>query len=106
WARAWRTKARDEEVLRLLAIDPHAPDEIRCNAVVRNLDEFHTAFDVQAGDGLYLPPEERVQIWCRLRACGRAPAARPRPTPGRHPRPGARGRGPARPARVRLRRGR
>lgn len=63
WARAWRTKARDEEVLRLLAIDPHAPDEIRCNAVVRNLDEFHTAFDVQPGDGLYLPPEERVQIW-------------------------------------------
>ena len=63
WARAWRTKVRDEEMLRLLAIDPHSPDEIRCNAVVRNLDEFYTAFDVQPGDGLYLPPEERVQIW-------------------------------------------
>ncbi|WP_168211932.1 M13 family metallopeptidase [Ruania zhangjianzhongii] len=63
WARAWRTKVRDKEMLRLLAIDPHAPDEIRCNAVVRNLDEFYTAFDVQPGDGLYLPPEERVQIW-------------------------------------------
>ncbi len=63
WARAWRTKARDEEMLRLLAIDPHAPDEIRCNAVVRNLEEFVAAFDVQPGDGLYLAPEERVRIW-------------------------------------------
>lgn len=63
WARAWRMKVRDEEMLRLLAIDPHSPDEIRCNAVVRNLDEFHTAFDVRPGDGLYLPPQERVQIW-------------------------------------------
>jgi putative endopeptidase len=30
---------------------------------VRNVDEFYTAFGVQAGDGLYLAPEERVRIW-------------------------------------------
>ena len=24
---------------------------------------FYEAFDVQPGDGLYLPPEERVSIW-------------------------------------------
>ena len=63
WARAWRTKARDAELIRLLSIDPHSPDEIRCNAVVRNLDEFATSFDVQPGDGLWLAPEERVTIW-------------------------------------------
>lgn len=63
WARAWRTKARDEELIRLLSIDPHSPDEIRCNAVVRNLDEFASSFDVQPGDGLWLAPEDRVTIW-------------------------------------------
>ncbi|UFU05301.1 M13 family metallopeptidase [Ruania halotolerans] len=63
WARCWRTKARDEETLRLLSIDPHSPDEIRCNATVRNLDEFVAAFDVQPGDGLWLDPDERVRIW-------------------------------------------
>ncbi|NLD78238.1 MAG: peptidase M13, partial [Acidimicrobiales bacterium] len=41
WAQAWRTKSRDEEVVRLLSIDPHSPPEFRCNAVVRNIDAFH-----------------------------------------------------------------
>lgn len=63
WGRIWQQKARDEEVIRLLTIDPHSPNEFRCNGVVRNLDAFHEAFDVRPGDGLYLAPEERVKIW-------------------------------------------
>ena len=63
WAQAWRTKGRDEEVIRRLATDPHAPDEFRCNGVVRNVDEYYAAFDVQPGDALYLAPQERVRIW-------------------------------------------
>jgi putative endopeptidase len=34
WAQAWQSKGRDEEVRRRIAIDPHSPDEFRCNAVV------------------------------------------------------------------------
>ncbi len=63
WAQVWRTKARDEEAKRRLAVDPHSPPEFRCNGVVRNLDSFHEAFDVQPGDALYLDPAERVRIW-------------------------------------------
>lgn len=63
WAQVWRTKARDAEALRRLAVDPHSPPEFRCNGVIRNLDTFHDAFDVQPGDALYLDPEERVKIW-------------------------------------------
>ncbi len=63
WAEAWRTKTRPAEVARRLAIDPHSPPEFRCNQVVRNLDEFHLAFDVQQGDAMWLPPSERVRIW-------------------------------------------
>ncbi|MFD3811819.1 M13 family metallopeptidase [Rhodococcus sp. NPDC058639] len=63
WAQVWRTKVRDEEALRRLAVDPHSPPEFRCNGVVRNIDEFYRAFDVQEGDGLYLDPSERVKIW-------------------------------------------
>jgi putative endopeptidase len=44
-------------------MDPHSPDEFRCNGVVRNLDEFHEAFGTQPGDALYLEPAERVRIW-------------------------------------------
>jgi putative endopeptidase len=62
WARVWCGKARTAEAERLLAIDPHSPMDLRANAV-RNLDEFHDAFGVVEGDGLYLPPDERVRIF-------------------------------------------
>lgn len=63
WAQVWRTKARSEEAIRRLAVDPHSPPEFRCNAVVRNIDSFHEAFEVRPGDTLYLEPEQRVKIW-------------------------------------------
>lgn len=63
WAQVWRTKVRDEEASRRLAVDPHSPPEFRCNGVVRNIDAFYDAFDVREGDGLYLDPSERVKIW-------------------------------------------
>jgi putative endopeptidase len=63
WAECWRTKIRQEEAIRRLAIDPHSPAELRCNAVVRNLDAFYNAFGVTKDDRLWLEPAERVSIW-------------------------------------------
>jgi putative endopeptidase len=63
WARVWQVKSRDEETIRLLAIDPHSPGEFRCNQIVRNLDEFYDAFGVGSGDELWLEPAARVRIW-------------------------------------------
>ncbi|MEU8895245.1 M13 family metallopeptidase [Nocardia sp. NPDC048505] len=63
WAQVWRTKARTEEAIRRLSIDPHSPPEFRCNAVVRNVDSFYEAFDVGPDDALYLEPAQRVRIW-------------------------------------------
>jgi putative endopeptidase len=63
WAQAWQMKGRDEEVIRLLAIDPHSPNEFRCNQIVRNIDEFYTGFGVTPEDALWLEPVERVTIW-------------------------------------------
>ena len=62
FANVWRSKRRKELMLQLLTVDPHSPDEFRAN-IVRNLDEFVEAFDVQPGDGLWLDPEDRVRIW-------------------------------------------
>ncbi|BDX34896.1 peptidase M13 [Mycobacterium antarcticum] len=63
WAQVWRTKSRDAEAIRRLAIDPHSPPEFRCNGIVRNLDAFYDAFDVTESDELFLEPEQRVSIW-------------------------------------------
>ena len=63
WAQVWRTKSRDAEAIRRLAVDPHSPPEFRCNGVIRNIDSFYEAFDVNTSDELYLEPAERVRIW-------------------------------------------
>lgn len=63
WAQVWRTKSRDAEAIRRLATDPHSPPEFRCNGVIRNIDAFYDAFEVDTDDALYLEPERRVRIW-------------------------------------------
>jgi putative endopeptidase len=63
WAQAWQLKARNEEVIRLISIDPHSPNEFRCNQIVRNIDGFYETFAVTESDRLWLDPEERVTIW-------------------------------------------
>ncbi len=63
WAQVWRTKSREAESIRRLAVDPHSPPEFRCNGVIRNMDAFYEAFDVAEDDDLYLEPQRRVRIW-------------------------------------------
>ena len=63
WAQVWRSKNRPEAAIQRIATDPHSPDEHRCNAVLRNLNEFYEAFDVTEKDALWLAESERVRIW-------------------------------------------
>ncbi|MGG6381082.1 M13 family metallopeptidase [Paenarthrobacter sp. NEAU-H11] len=63
WAAGWRQVIRQEEAIRRLATDPHSPNEFRTNAIARNLDAFHEAFEVSEQDGMWMPPAERVSIW-------------------------------------------
>ncbi|WP_251442910.1 M13 family metallopeptidase [Microbacterium sp. USTB-Y] len=63
WGQVWQQKSREAETIRLLTIDPHSPNEFRCNQILRNIDAFYDAFGVAEGDRLWLAPEERVTIW-------------------------------------------
>jgi putative endopeptidase len=63
WAQVWRAQQREASLRQQLTVGPHSPAEFRANGVVRNLDAWYKAFNVQPGDKLYLPPEERVRIW-------------------------------------------
>ncbi|MFC4948358.1 M13 family metallopeptidase [Pseudonocardia sp. GCM10023141] len=63
WAQCWRAVTREAEAVRRLAVDPHSPPDLRCNAVVTNLDEFYAAFQVHEDDALFTAPQERVRIW-------------------------------------------
>ncbi|WP_169583627.1 MULTISPECIES: M13-type metalloendopeptidase [Microbacterium] len=63
WGQIWQQKGRDAETIRLLTIDPHSPNEFRCNQIVRNIDAFYDAFGVTEADALWLDREQRVTIW-------------------------------------------
>ncbi|WP_091970514.1 M13 family metallopeptidase [Propionibacterium cyclohexanicum] len=63
WAQVWQDLTRPEQMRQSLAVDPHAPDEIRCNQVARNIPAFHEAFATKPTDGMWLDPAARVRIW-------------------------------------------
>jgi len=63
YAASWQGKARDDALRSQLLSDPHSPEQYRVNGIVRNFDPWYKAFNVQPGDKLYLPPEQRVRVW-------------------------------------------
>jgi predicted metalloendopeptidase len=63
YAQIWRALSKDEYLRKQVLSNPHSPPQFRVNGVVRNVDAWYSAFNVQPGDKLYLPPDERVHIW-------------------------------------------
>jgi len=63
YAQAWQGKRREGAERQQLLSDPHSPDKYRVNGIVRNFDPWYKAFNVQPGDKMYLPPEQRVHVW-------------------------------------------
>jgi putative endopeptidase len=62
-AMGWREKMRTETRRMRITVDPHSPDEFRCNQIISNLDTFYEAFEVKKGDAMWLDRESRVSIW-------------------------------------------
>jgi len=58
----WGDKTREAALRQQVMTDGHSPGEYRA-ATVRNIDAWYAAFNVQAGEKLYLAPAERVRIW-------------------------------------------
>jgi putative endopeptidase len=58
----WTSKTREAVVRQRVLTDPHSPDQYRAY-MVRNVDAWYPAFNVQPGDKLFLAPADRVQIW-------------------------------------------
>ncbi|MDH5177480.1 MAG: M13 family metallopeptidase, partial [Gammaproteobacteria bacterium] len=63
WGQIWARKHREDDAIKRLKTDTHSPSEYRVNGILRNMPAFQQAFDVKAGDQLYLPPDQIVRIW-------------------------------------------
>jgi len=63
WAQRRRGNYRERELIRIVKSDEHSPPALRAVVPLMNLDAFYAAFDIRAGDPMYLAPEKRVKIW-------------------------------------------
>ncbi len=62
WASIWRNTITEQNALKRVITDVHAPGEFRAN-IVQVVEEFHRAFDVQEGDEMWAPTNLRCDIW-------------------------------------------
>lgn len=63
WAEIWADKATEEEALVRLKTDPHSPGTYRVNRQMILLDAFYSTYHLTESDGMFLPAEQRFQIW-------------------------------------------
>ncbi|KYJ85716.1 M13 family metallopeptidase [Sulfurovum riftiae] len=63
YAKVWKANTRPQVLVMYNDTDGHPASEYRINGTVKNMDAFYEAFGVKEGDGMYLPPGKRVEIW-------------------------------------------
>lgn len=63
YVNVWIGLITEDDLVYRLNEDVHSPAEARINAVLSNTDKFYEAFDINPGDGMYVPEEDRVDIW-------------------------------------------
>jgi len=62
-ATIWRNKTRDAALQTQIDSGVHSPAQVRVVQPLRNHDPFFGPFGIEAGDPVWLAPEERVVIW-------------------------------------------
>lgn len=63
YAKTWRTKSTSEYQKYLIKTDSHSPSKIRVNRVLSNFDDFSECYEITEGDGMFIPPDRRINIW-------------------------------------------
>jgi putative endopeptidase len=63
WAQIWRANYRDQELRRLVILDPHAVSPLRVNCPLSDMPEFQQAFGLKTGDAMVRSEMLRASIW-------------------------------------------
>ncbi len=59
----WLVEQRKERIASQLLTDVHSPAKCRVNGPFPNVPEFYEAFNIKAGDKMYIPDSARVHLW-------------------------------------------
>ena len=63
WARVMREKSSLEMVREKALYDSHPLEYMRINATLAQFEEFVDFYGIKEGDGMYITPEDRLEIW-------------------------------------------
>ena len=63
YATVWANNIRNEEIRVRTKSDPHSLGRWRVNGTLPHINAWYEAFDVKEGDKMFLPVNERVDIW-------------------------------------------
>lgn len=63
YAGVWGQNITEQEIRNRVKRDPHALGEWRVNGALPHIQAFYEAFGVKKGDKMYLPKNERLQLW-------------------------------------------
>lgn len=63
YAHLWAQNIRDKEIVRRTKEDVHSLGRFRVIGPLRNMPEFHAAFNVKEGDYMFLGDTDRAVIW-------------------------------------------
>ena len=63
YSNVWAGNIRDEEIRNLTKSDPHSLSRWRVNGTLPHIDDWYTAFGIIENDPMFVPAEERLNIW-------------------------------------------
>ena len=63
WAKVMRDKSSREMVMEKALYDSHPLEYIRINATLAQFEEFVDFYGIKEGDGMYIEPKDRLEIW-------------------------------------------
>lgn len=63
YAGVWGQNITDREIRNRVKRDPHSLGEWRVNGALPHIDAWYKAFDVKKGDKMYLPENQRLELW-------------------------------------------
>ena len=63
YAGVWGQNITEKEIRNRVKNDPHALGEWRVNGALPHIDAWYDAFNVKPGDKMYIPKNERLQLW-------------------------------------------
>lgn len=63
WAQMWRENDTQQALRQRIIVDPHSPNEYRCNGPLSDFPPFLEAFGCKPGDQMFAPETKRAKIW-------------------------------------------